>query len=128
MRSSQNGLRAVDYQPADQSSRHTYEHGTPDCARGQSILTKPVYGRSSEVPPRVPSSQDRAATIAEVVSLLPVAAATLGVAGYRAFTLFAAMPFGLAALPKLRALGERGEDAWGSGTGTTKGGEPALQH
>ena len=72
-----NGLRAVDYQPADQSSRHIYEHGTPDCARGQSILTKPVYGRSSEVPPRVPSSQDRAATIAEVVSLLPVAAATL---------------------------------------------------
>ncbi|HET8976547.1 MAG TPA: hypothetical protein VFN87_00220 [Solirubrobacteraceae bacterium] len=59
---------------------------------------------------------------------VPFAAATLGVAAYRLLTLFGPMPFGLAALPKLRALGERGEDAPGSGTRTTKGGEPALQH
>ncbi len=58
---------------------------------------------------------------------VPFAAATLGVAAYRAFTLFAPMPFGLAALPKLRALGRRGEDAQGSGTPATEG-EPALQH
>ena len=58
---------------------------------------------------------------------VPFAAATLGVAAYRIFTLFAPMPFGLAALPKLRALGRRGEDAQGSGTRTTEG-EPALQH
>lgn len=59
---------------------------------------------------------------------VPFAAATLGVAAYRLFTLFGPMPFGLAALPKLRALGRRGEDAQGRGTRTTKGGEPALQH
>jgi hypothetical protein len=59
---------------------------------------------------------------------VPFAAATLGVAAYRAFTLFGPMPFGLAALPKLRALGRSGEDAEGKGTRTTQGGEPALQH
>lgn len=59
---------------------------------------------------------------------VPFAAATLGVAAYRALTLFGPMPFGLAALPKLRALGARGEDSEGKGTSTTKGGEPALQH
>jgi hypothetical protein len=58
---------------------------------------------------------------------VPFAAATLGVAAYRALTLFGPMPFGLAALPKLRALGRAGEGAEGSGTRTTKG-EPALQH
>lgn len=58
---------------------------------------------------------------------VPFAAATLGVAGYRALTLFVPIPFGLAAIPKLRALGRSGEDAQGSGTSTTKG-EPALQH
>jgi hypothetical protein len=66
---------------------------------------------------------------------VPFAAATLGVAAYRAFTLFAPMPFGLAALPKLRALGERGEDAQGStssrayplcsGSCTTRAGYPS---
>lgn len=61
-------------------------------------------------------------------AMVPFAAATLGVAAYRLFTLFGPMPFGLAALPKLRALGRRGEDAAGSGTSTTGGGEPALQH
>lgn len=59
---------------------------------------------------------------------VPFAAATLGVAGYRALTLFVPMPFGLMALPKIRALGRRGEDAEGTGTATTEGGEPALQH
>ncbi|HWD75256.1 MAG TPA: hypothetical protein VG371_08960 [Solirubrobacteraceae bacterium] len=59
---------------------------------------------------------------------VPFAAATLGVAAYRLFTLFGPMPVGLAGLPKLRALGRRGEDAAGEGTRTTEGGEPALQH
>ncbi|HZE04688.1 MAG TPA: hypothetical protein VE127_05655 [Solirubrobacteraceae bacterium] len=59
---------------------------------------------------------------------VPFAAATLGVATYRLMTLFAPMPAGFAALPKLRALGKRGEDASGRGTRTTEGGEPALQH
>lgn len=59
---------------------------------------------------------------------VPFAAATLGVAFYRALTVFVPMPFSLAALPKLRALGEHGEDSEGRGTATTKGGEPALQH
>lgn len=58
---------------------------------------------------------------------VPFAAATLGVAAYRMFTLFGPVPLGLLALPKLRALGRTGEGASGSGTGTTKG-EPALQH
>lgn len=58
---------------------------------------------------------------------VPFAAATLGVAFYRFFTLFVPMPPAFAALPKLRAIGERGEDASGKGTITTKG-EPALQH
>lgn len=56
-----------------------------------------------------------------------LATATLGVAGYRLITLFGPIPFGLAAIPKLRALGRAGEDAAGSGTRTNKG-EPALQH
>jgi hypothetical protein len=59
---------------------------------------------------------------------VPFAAATLGVAAYRLFTMFGPMPLGLTALPKLRALGRRGEDSAGEGTGTTEGGEPALQH
>ena len=58
---------------------------------------------------------------------VPFAAATLGVAAYRLLTLFAPLPAAFASLPKLRALGERGEDASGTGTSTTKG-EPALQH
>ncbi len=58
---------------------------------------------------------------------VPFAAATLGVAAYRLFTLFAPMPAAFASLPKLRAVGESGEDASGRGTSTTKG-EPALQH
>lgn len=59
---------------------------------------------------------------------MPFAAATPGMAAYRAFTLFGPMPPGLAALPKLRALGRRGEDSRGEGTRTTEGGEPALAH
>ncbi len=58
---------------------------------------------------------------------VPFAAAALGVAAYRLFTLFAPLPAALLALPKLRALGERGEDVSGRGTRTSKG-EPALQH
>lgn len=58
---------------------------------------------------------------------VPLAVATLGVAAYRLLTLFAPMPAAFAALPKLRALGERGEDVSGKGTRTTKG-EPALEH
>jgi hypothetical protein len=42
-------------------------------------------------------------------------------------TLWIPLPGAFAALPKLRALGRRGEDSSGSGTSTTKG-EPALQH
>jgi hypothetical protein len=59
---------------------------------------------------------------------VPFASATMGVVAYRSFTLFVPMPGAFAALPKLRALGRRGEDApSGTGTGTNKG-EPALQH
>lgn len=58
---------------------------------------------------------------------VPFAAATLGVAAYRMFTLFGPMPFGLLALPRLRALGRAGEGADADGTRTTKG-EAALQH
>jgi uncharacterized membrane protein YbhN (UPF0104 family) len=58
---------------------------------------------------------------------VPFAAATLGVAAYRLFTLWVPLPAALAALPKLRALGSRGEDSSGRGTQLDKG-EPALQH
>jgi hypothetical protein len=58
---------------------------------------------------------------------VPFAAATLGVAAYRLFTLWAPLPAAVAALPKLRALGRRGEDSSGRGTQLDKG-EPALQH
>jgi hypothetical protein len=58
---------------------------------------------------------------------VPFAAATLGVAAYRLFTLFGTMPAAFASLPKLRALGRHGEDSSGGGTRTSKG-EPALQH
>jgi uncharacterized membrane protein YbhN (UPF0104 family) len=57
----------------------------------------------------------------------PFAPAVLGVAAYRFFTLWLPLPGALAALPKLRALGRRGEDSSGSGTPVDKG-EPALQH
>jgi uncharacterized membrane protein YbhN (UPF0104 family) len=59
---------------------------------------------------------------------VPFASATMGVVAYRFFTLFVPMPGAFGALPKLRALGRRGEDApTGRGTGTDKG-EPALEH
>lgn len=58
---------------------------------------------------------------------VPFAAATLGVAAYRLFTLWVPLPAALAALPKLRALGREGEDSSGGGTRADKG-EPALQH
>ncbi len=58
---------------------------------------------------------------------VPFAAATLGVVAYRFFTLWAPLPGSFAAIPKLRELGRRGEDAGGTGTHTDKG-EPALQH
>lgn len=58
---------------------------------------------------------------------VPFAAATLGVAAYRFFTLWVPLPAALAALPKLRALGRQGEDSSGRGTRTDEG-EPALQH
>ena len=58
---------------------------------------------------------------------VPFAAATLGVAAYRAFTLLAPIPFGFAALPRLRRLGASGEGApRGHGTGSDRG-EPALE-
>jgi hypothetical protein len=58
---------------------------------------------------------------------VPFAAATLGVAAYRLFTLWLPLPSGLAALPKLRELGRTGEESSGRGTATSKG-EPALGH
>jgi hypothetical protein len=58
---------------------------------------------------------------------VPYAAATLGVAAYRFFTLWAPLPWSLAAIPKLRELGRTGEGGSGRGTRTDKG-EPALQH
>jgi hypothetical protein len=56
----------------------------------------------------------------------PFAAATLGVAAYRFFTLLVPIPASLAALPKLRALGRKGEESSGRGTASDQG-EPALQ-
>ncbi|MGH2857600.1 MAG: hypothetical protein ACRDMJ_08950, partial [Solirubrobacteraceae bacterium] len=44
---------------------------------------------------------------------VPFAAATLGVAAYRFFTLWAPLPPALAALPQLRALGRAGADSAG---------------
>ena len=61
-------------------------------------------------------------------SATPFAPAVLGVAGYRLFSLFGPVPFGLAALPRIRALGQTGKGTAGGGTSTTEGGEPALQH
>lgn len=58
---------------------------------------------------------------------VPYAAATLGVAAYRLFTLFGPMIGALAGLPALRELGRSGKGSSGEGTSTTKG-EPALQH
>jgi hypothetical protein len=58
---------------------------------------------------------------------VPFAAATLGVAAYRCFTLWAPLPAAFVALPKLRELGRTGEDASGAGTRTDMG-EPALEH
>lgn len=59
---------------------------------------------------------------------VPLASATMGVVAYRFFTLFLPMPWAFAALPTLRKLGRRGEEApTGGGTGTNKG-EPALSH
>jgi hypothetical protein len=58
---------------------------------------------------------------------VPFSAATLGVAAYRFFTLWTPLPWSLAAIPKLRELGRRGEGASGRGTRTDKG-EPALEH
>jgi hypothetical protein len=57
---------------------------------------------------------------------VPFATATLGVAAYRALTLFGPMPFGLAALPKLRKLQARGGGARRQGPRPASG-EPALQ-
>lgn len=58
---------------------------------------------------------------------VPFAAATLGVAAYRFFTLWMPLPASLVALPRLRALGRRGGGASGRGTSADEG-EPALQH
>ncbi len=58
---------------------------------------------------------------------VPFAAATLGVAAYRLFTLFGPMTGALAGLPALRELGRSGKGSSGEGTSATKG-EPALQH
>lgn len=58
---------------------------------------------------------------------VPFAVATLGVAAYRFFTLWAPLPAAIAALPKLRDLGRTGRGASGGGTRTDKG-EPALEH
>jgi uncharacterized membrane protein YbhN (UPF0104 family) len=58
---------------------------------------------------------------------VPFAAATLGVAAYRFFTLWVPLPASLATLPKLRALGREGEGSSGHGTSVDRG-EPALQH
>lgn len=58
---------------------------------------------------------------------VPFAAATLGVAAYRSFTLWLPLPPALVAIPKLRELGRTGEDSSGQGTRIDKG-EPALEH
>lgn len=58
---------------------------------------------------------------------VPFAVATLGVAAYRFFTLWAPLPPAIAAIPKLRELGRAGEESAGEGTSTAKG-EPALEH
>lgn len=58
---------------------------------------------------------------------VPFAAATLGVAAYRVLTLWAPLPAAVAAIPKLRELGRRGEGAGGAGTRADKA-EPALEH
>lgn len=58
---------------------------------------------------------------------VPYAAATLGVAAYRVFTLFGPMAVALAGLPALRELGRSGAGSSGEGTKDTQG-EPALQH
>ena len=60
-------------------------------------------------------------------SATPLAPVVLGVAAYRPFSLFGPIPFSLAALPELRALGRTGQGTAGSETATTEG-EPALQH
>lgn len=57
----------------------------------------------------------------------PWAAAALGVATFRGISLLLPLPFSLAALPRLRALGEMAEDTPGEGT-TENEGEPALRH
>ncbi|MGH2882855.1 MAG: hypothetical protein ACRDPA_09220, partial [Solirubrobacteraceae bacterium] len=58
---------------------------------------------------------------------VPFAAATLGVAAYRFFTLWAPLPPALAAIPKLRDLGRTGADSARTGTRSDQG-EPALEH
>jgi hypothetical protein len=59
---------------------------------------------------------------------VPFATATMGVVAYGFFTLFVPMPAAFAAIPKLRELGRRGEDApSGAGSDASKD-EPALQH
>jgi hypothetical protein len=58
---------------------------------------------------------------------VPFAAATLGVAVYRFFTLWMPVPPALTAIPKLRALGRSGENTSGRGAAATRG-EPALGH
>ena len=55
---------------------------------------------------------------------VPFAAATLGVAAYRLFTLWVPLPAAIAVLPRLRALGRRGSRGRGTSSAT---GEPALE-
>jgi hypothetical protein len=57
----------------------------------------------------------------------PWAAAALGVAAFRGLSLLLPLPFSLAMLPRLRALGEKGEETPGYGTSSDEG-EPALEH
>lgn len=58
---------------------------------------------------------------------VPFAAATLGVAAYRFLTLWAPLPWSLAAIPKLRELERTSENTPDQGTPIEKD-EPALEH
>ncbi len=58
---------------------------------------------------------------------VPYATATLVVAAYRLFTVWAPLPGAFAALPKLRELGRSGEGSSGGGTRSDNH-EPALEH
>jgi hypothetical protein len=60
-------------------------------------------------------------------SAVPFAAATLGVAVYRFLTIWLPLPGALLSIPKLRELGQMGEDTSDTAIPAAKR-EPALEH